>query len=137
MTTTQINEAIARAVGWNLATKKFDNEKFPIGFRWEYNGEPSCAGGGLHGWGWQSCKESADKYLPDYFNSLDAINQAERYAKEHLMDSNQLQELGIMLCSQRNDLNRTNYRDFATLIVELTAAQRAATLAKVLGLWTD
>ncbi len=127
MTPNQINEVIARAVG------EFDAPKTkPTIAELEkiLASDPNSRVVAF-------MPDGQVRSIPDYFNSLDAINQAERYAKEHLMDADQWERYGNRLEKIHPTAILSDHHDFATLMVELTAAQRATTLVKILGLWTD
>ncbi len=139
MTPTQINEAIAKAAGWTNVHWYEDNAGPGM-----LCGQPPTK---LNA-NWEVVDQH-DKQIHDFQGSLDAINQAERYAKEHLMNGDQWESYGkelerihpaaVLSVTSNNAtvFEHIDYHDFATLMVELTAAQRATTLVKVLGLWTD
>ncbi len=81
--------------------------------------------------------------LADYLSDLNAMHEAEKYAYEHLMDGDQWEQYGKLLekahpCGCLKNPDRTvDYYDFATLMCEVTAAQRAEAFLRTLNLWKD
>jgi hypothetical protein len=80
--------------------------------------------------------------VPDYLSDLNAMHEAERYACEHLMDADQWEQYGHELervhpsaCLKTPNEEIVDYYEFATLMTDLTAAQRAEAFLKTLGLW--
>ncbi len=111
--------AIAEACGWTCSEKGW----------WSHPTLPDNGG--------------AEPEPPDYLNDLNAINEAEIQAKEHLMNGDQWERYGVELqrvhpsaCLSATKYGEINYYDFATLMT-MNAAQRAEAFLQTLGKWDD
>lgn len=121
--------AIAEACGWTRKKTKW-------GFMWFPPNEKIAA------------YEDDIECLPDYLECLNAIHEAEGYAKEHLMDGDEWEQFGRELekvhptaCVQSTASSATkspiDYYDLATLITELKAKHRAEALLRSIGKWRE
>ena len=116
METKEINEAIAKHVGWYAITTP--SEDGTIAFR-------LCHPTKLTVYPWCESEEEAFTHAPDYFNDLDAMHEVE--------------------CTFPTILEALEYQDALKKVTDVkrnpiwfaTAAQRAEAFLKTLGLWKD
>ena len=129
MNDNEINEAIAKACGWKLKSKKFKstNAAYRTGYRYERGSEAACSGGECHGWGWSNTPESAAMHLPPYCTDLNAMHEAEKNLTEWHKYRYAINEI---VWNQRD--KKTG---IAESIIHATARQRAEAFLRTKGLW--
>lgn len=80
--------------------------------------------------------------LPEYTKDLHEMQLVERHAAEHLMDADQWEEFGRQLekihpTAVIEQNGKIDYYDLASLISNLTAAQRAEAFLRAIGKWKE